>query len=56
MRNDGVFEVTGVDIRGRRFRKIVTNNVYHAFGINLYRGSVWKVENGKRVLLQRVWN
>lgn len=52
-----MYEVTGVLTNGRRFKAIKTNNAFHAFGINLYRGSVWyRSEDGKRHLLQRVWN
>jgi hypothetical protein len=48
--------VTGVDVYGKRFR-IVTVNRIHAFGINLYNGSVWRVDpDGKRVLRKRVKN
>jgi len=47
------YHVTGVDVYGKRF-KIVTDNAIHAFGINLFRGSVWEVDkNGKRKLLRR---
>lgn len=49
------FVVTGVALGGKRFR-IRTENQMHAFGINLWRGSVWAEENGKRRLLRRVWN
>ena len=51
-----MYHVTGVDVSGKRF-KIVTNNAVKAFGINLYRGSVWFVSEGKpRKLLKRVFN
>lgn len=48
--------VTGVTIYGKRFRAIHTNNIRHAMGINLYRGSVWLEVNGKRTLIKRVYN
>lgn len=52
----GSYVVTGTDVYGRRFR-IVTDNRVHAFGINLYRGSVWLVgDDGRRRLIRRVWN
>ena len=53
-----IYHVTGVDVQGKRFPCIVTTNVFHAIGINLYRGSVWTVnpETGKRTLLRRIWN
>jgi hypothetical protein len=50
-----VYEITGVLVSGKRF-KLLTDNPMHADGINLYRGSVWKVEDGKRKLVKRVWN
>ncbi len=50
-----MYKVTGVDRSGRRF-KIETDNTLHAMGINLWRGSVWRNENGKWKLIKRVWN
>lgn len=51
-----MFVITGIDVYGKRFR-IHTSSAMHAFGINLWRGSVWKIlENGKRKLLKRVYN
>ena len=53
-----IYHVTGVDVYGKRF-KIVTDNrnsAIHAMYINLYRGSVWLVEDGKRKLIKRVYN
>jgi hypothetical protein len=50
-----MYKVTGVDRSGRRF-KIETDNTFHAMGINLWRGSVWRNENGKWKLIKRVWN
>jgi hypothetical protein len=47
--------VTGVDVRGKRFRLQYTN-IRWALGINLWRGSVWEVSNGKRKLIKRVYN
>ena len=49
------YHVTGTDRGGRRF-KIVTGNYIHALGINMWRGSVWSVTNGKRTLIKRVYN
>ena len=34
------YKITGVDCNGKRF-KILTDNRMHAFGINLWKGSVW---------------
>jgi hypothetical protein len=48
--------VTGVTVEGKRFKRN-TDNIYYAFGINLYRGSVWGIRpSGARVLLKRVYN
>ncbi len=50
------FHVTGKDTSGKRF-KIETTNAIHAFGINIWRGSVWGVNiDGSRTLLRRVRN
>ena len=51
------FHVTGIDARGRRFKKRVFRSFYAANMINLWEGSVWGVlENGRRKLLKRVYN
>lgn len=50
-----MYHVTGVTVNGRRFR-IITDDVMFAMGVNLYRGSVWRVVNNKRKLIKRVWN
>ena len=51
-----VYKVTGVDTYGKRF-KIETNSRMHAFGINLFNGSVWQLrKNNKWKLLHRVYN
>ena len=50
------FEVTGVTRNGKRFKQYYSNS-FHAYCINLYRGSVWmRKADGTRVLLKRVWN
>ena len=49
------YHVTGVDRNGRRF-KIVTPNLRYADCINLFSGSVWRVVNGKRKLIKRVYS
>jgi hypothetical protein len=50
------YEVTGVDRSGKRF-KISTSNQIHAFGINVWRGTVWIVSpDGKRKVAKRVYN
>lgn len=50
------YVVTGVLTSGRRFPAIHCQDWRHARGINLYRGSKWLVRDGKRYLIQRVWN
>jgi hypothetical protein len=49
------YHVTGVDTRGRRF-KIVTTSWMHARGINVWNGSRWLVRDGRRTLIERVYN
>jgi len=50
------FVVTGVDRDGKRFVRFYKDAKW-AFGINLWRGSVWGVNTeGKRKLLKRVTN
>lgn len=47
--------ITGVLTTSKRFKITTTNKIY-AFGINLWRGSVWCLVEGKRRLLKRVYN
>lgn len=47
--------ITGRCHDGRRFKRTVTSHWY-AMAINLWRGSVWRVEHGKRKLVKRVRN
>lgn len=47
--------VTGTTVDGKRFRQ-VHSNWFVANGINLYRGRVYWVHNGKRKLVKTVWN
>ena len=51
------YVVTGMTVYGRRFKK-ATAIAAHAFGINLWNGSIWGIrkDNGKRELLRRVMN
>lgn len=49
------YEVTGVDIYGKRFVRTGMPWVY-CKGINLFRGSRWLRRKGRRYLLGRVWN
>ena len=54
--NSVTYNVTGVTRNGRRF-KIVTSNAIHAAGINLWRGTLWRVlPGGRREIVRRVWN
>ena len=50
-----LFKVTGKDIYGKRFR-IFTDNWLHALGINLWKGTVWKLDmDNKWRIAKRVW-
>ena len=49
------YVVTGKTPSGRRV-KITTASRMHAFGINLWRGSVWVLEDGKRKRIKSVCN
>jgi hypothetical protein len=52
------YEVTGEDRSGKRFKLTFKGEAagFQAKGINLWRGSVWRVRNGKRTLIDRVSN
>ena len=50
------YHITGVLYNSKTRFKQVTDHFMVAMGINLWRGSVWKVTNGKRKLIKRVWN
>ncbi len=49
------FVVTGVTTRGKRFTQKYVS-IYNAFNINLFRGNVWGVKDGKRQKIKSVWN
>ena len=51
-----VYVVTGVLVNGSRFKPIRTASWPYARGINLYRGSRWLERDGKRYLINRVYN
>lgn len=52
-----MYIVTGILTTGKRFKAIHTDSYIYAISINLYRGSVWEVdENGARHLIKRVYN
>ena len=51
-----MWKVTGIDRDDRRFR-IVTSNAVHALGINVWRGTVWRMDSGGTWrIFRRVWN
>lgn len=50
------YVVTGVLTNGRRFKPIHTDLWAYANGINLYRGTKWLVRDGKRYVIQRIYN
>tara|TARA_B100000676_G_C17501766_1_gene543522 strand:- start:85 stop:444 length:360 start_codon:yes stop_codon:yes gene_type:complete len=54
-REQDTYEVTGVDRSGRRFKQAYKSKFF-AMGVNLWRGSVWHVRDGKRKLIKRVTN
>jgi len=49
------FVVTGVDRNGKRFR-LVYDSWLMASSVNVWRGNVWLLRNGKRRLLQSTFN
>ena len=57
-REQDTYEVAGVDRSGRRFKLTFKGEAaeFQAKGINLWRGSVWRVRDGKRTLIDRVSN
>ena len=55
MEQKTTYLVTGVDTSGKKF-SFRHSNVYQAVGINLYNGRVWKIVNGKRILIKKVFN
>jgi hypothetical protein len=50
-----LYTVTGVTTNNKRF-KIETSSYEHAAGINLWRGTLWLVRNGKRYVIRQVFN
>lgn len=49
------FTVTGVDRSNKRF-KITSTSYGYIKGVNVWRGSKWLNRDGKRFLIQRVFN
>jgi hypothetical protein len=54
-RTEDTYDVTGVDRSGRRFKHTYRSE-FQAMCVNLWRGSVWRVRDGKRTLIKRVFN
>jgi hypothetical protein len=50
------YHVTGLYYQSNRRFKTVYSDLYTALGINLWRGTVWEVVNGKRTRIKSVWN
>jgi len=51
-----LWKVTGVDCDGRRFR-IVTSSAVYAMGINVWCGTVWRLDaRGTWRVFRRVYN
>lgn len=55
VKENDTYAVTGVTTAGERFTHSTTSWA-HASGINLWRGSKWLVRDGKKYLIQRVYN
>ena len=51
-----IYVATGVDTRGKRFKAIKSKSWFHISCINLYRGNKWLQRDGKRYLIESVWN
>lgn len=47
------FVITGYDVNNKRFNPIYTNTPQH---YNIYRGNIWKIINGRRKLIKRIYN
>ena len=51
------FIVTGLYYNStRRFKALNLESYWYAMGINLWRGHVWLLRDGKRTLLKTVYN
>lgn len=48
--------ITGIDCRGKRFRKNCGTNQTYALAHNVWRGTLWAVRNGKRKKIHTWWN
>lgn len=47
------YVITGIDRSGRRFKPIYTDTPWH---YNIWRGTVWKIVNGKRKKVKEIYN
>lgn len=47
--------VTGIDRNGKRFRKEY-DDAFTAMHINLWRGNVWRLVDGKKTRIKSVYN
>jgi len=55
--NGPMFKVTGKRYGSdKNFKAIYTNSEFHARCINLWRGNVWELENGKWKRIKSVYN
>lgn len=50
------YVVTGLYYESTKRFKIQTTNPHYALGINLWRGHVWLVRDGKRRCVKSVYN
>jgi hypothetical protein len=50
------YVITGINRMGRRF-KITTGNLHYAYGFNVWKGSLWEIqEDGKRKRIHSWYN
>lgn len=45
--------ITGTLVNGKRFVSIHTNTPQH---YNIWKGTIWKIDNNKRILIKRIYN
>lgn len=50
------YHITGLLVNSKKRFKKTSDNPHYALSINLWRGSVWQVRDGKRKLIKRVYN
>ena len=51
-----LYHVTGRLSSGKRFKRMVFVNFYHARAFNVWNGTLWLVRNGKRKRVMRWFN